>query len=180
MWKECCSTVETVLQSLVWTQSSPCLFTVIPFTIHNTHWHSHGNNNTRRPQFQKWIFHACRWRRCDPCTHILRHWRVSLPMCCMCQTPFLCRPKFAYFLPKTRSKRLCNIFFVGSFSRSYTSLCLYYIVSIHKRTEQATHSQLSSETLSTKRRALFCALYFLLRTFTVYERLADATLFYPT
>lgn len=32
--------------------------TVIPFTIHNTHWHTYGNNNMRRPQIQKWIFHA--------------------------------------------------------------------------------------------------------------------------
>lgn len=30
-------------------QSSPYLFTVIPFTIHNTHWHTYGNNNMRRP-----------------------------------------------------------------------------------------------------------------------------------
>lgn len=45
--------------SLVWTTSSPYLFTVIPFTIHNTHWQTDENNNIKRPQIQKWIFHAC-------------------------------------------------------------------------------------------------------------------------
>lgn len=42
----------------VWTTSSPYLFTVIPFTIHNTHWQTYENNNIKRPHFQKWIFHA--------------------------------------------------------------------------------------------------------------------------
>lgn len=44
--------------SFVWTTSSPYLFTVCPFTIHITHWHTYENNNIKRPQFHQWIFHA--------------------------------------------------------------------------------------------------------------------------
>lgn len=61
---------ETVYEYFWLMVSSPYLFTVIPFTIHNTHWRTLRNFNIDRPQFSEMNF-SCFQRSTTYCETLL-------------------------------------------------------------------------------------------------------------